>query len=380
MVSPSCIEDTLIIEIADGWSAGAVAGRLLSELGARVVKLEPPDGDRLRHIGPSASGESSTSFRTLNTNKESIALDIAADAGRRTLDALLAKCDVLLTDQTTITDRVPGLDLNALTGRHPHLVHCHFSPFGLTGPLAGRAGGDLVAQAMGGIIATTGHPGELPHKAGPPLSVHNAALMGGTSILAALYHRTDTGDGALIDMSLYDGMVSLLYTFMPGYFISGKAPGPQGNQHPMAAPWDNYPTKDGWVIICMADDRQWRNFLNLIGKSELADDPRYMTNDERVTDEIRPQVNQLVIDFLADKTTDEALEILTEGQVPAGPIYNLLELMEDEQFQSREMVQILLDENGEPYRTPGSIFKMSETPGRIYRRAPSLDEHSEIAS
>jgi crotonobetainyl-CoA:carnitine CoA-transferase CaiB-like acyl-CoA transferase len=380
LVSPSCIEDTLVIEIADGWSAGAVAGRLLSELGARVVKLEPPDGERLRHIGPGASGESSTSFRTLNTNKESIALDIAADAGRGTLDALLAKCDVLLTDQTTITDRVPRLDLDALTSRHPHLVHCHFSPFGLTGPLAGRAGGDLVAQAMGGIIATTGHPGELPHKAGPPLSVHNAALMGGASILAALYHRTDTGDGTLIDMSLYDGMVSLLYTFMPGYFISGKAPGPQGNQHPMAAPWDNYPTKDGWVIICMADDRQWRNFLNLIGKSELADDPRYMTNDERVTDEIRPQVNQLVIDFLADKTTDEALEILTEGQVPAGPIYNLLELMEDEQFQSREMVQTLLDENGEPYRTPGSIFKMSETPGRIYRRAPSLDEHSEIAS
>jgi crotonobetainyl-CoA:carnitine CoA-transferase CaiB-like acyl-CoA transferase len=379
LASPSCIEDTLVIEIADGWSAGSVAGRLLSELGARVVKLESPSGDRLRHIGPGANGESSASFRTLNTNKESIALDIGADVGQQTLDALLAKCDVLITDQTTITDRAPGLDPNAVTGRHPHLVHCHFSPFGLTGPLAGRAGGDLVAQAMGGIIATTGHPGELPHKAGPPLAVHNAALMGGASILAALYQRADTGDGALIDMSLYDGMVSLLYTFMPGYFISGKAPGPQGNQHPMAAPWDNYPTKDGWVIICMADDRQWRNFLNLIGKSELADDPRYMTNDERVTDEIRPEVNQLVIDFLADKTTDQALKVLTEGQVPAGPIYDLLELMEDEQFQSRGMLQTLLDENGDPYRTPGSIFKMSETPGQIYRRAPALGEHLEIA-
>lgn len=379
MASPSCIEDTLVIEIADGWSAGSVASRLLSELGARVVKLEPPKGDRLRHIGPGANGESSTSFRTLNTNKESIALEINADAGLRTLEALVAKCDVLITDQTTITDRAPGLDPSVLADRHPRLVHCHFSPFGLTGPLAGRAGGDLVAQAMGGIIATTGHPGELPHKAGPPLAVHNAALMGGASILAALYQRTDTGDGTLIDMSLYDGMVSLLYTFMPGYFISGKAPGPQGNQHPMAAPWDNYPTKDGWVIICMADDRQWRNFLNLIGKSELADDPRYMTNDERVTDKIRPQINQLVIDFLADKTTDEALEILTEGQVPAGPIYDLLELMEDEQFQSRGMLQTLLDENGDSYRTPGSIFKMSETPGQIYRRAPGLNEHSEIA-
>ena len=165
---------------------------------------------------------------------------------------------------------------------------------------------------------------------------------------------------------------------MPGYFISGKAPGPQGNQHPMAAPWDNYPTKDGWVIICMADDRQWRNFLKLIGKTELVDDPKYRTNDQRVKDDIRPQVNQIVVNFLADKTTKQALKILTEGQVPAGPIYNLLELIEDEHFLAREMVQTLLDEHGEAYRTPGSIFKMSETPGRIYRRAPALNEHLEL--
>ena len=109
----------------------------------------------------------------------------------------------------------------------------------------------------------------------------------------------------------------------------------------MAAPWDNYPTKDGWVIICMADDRQWRNFLDLIGKSELADDPRYKTNDERVTDEIRPQVNQMVIDFLADKTTEEALKVLWDGQVPAGPIYTLPELMRDPQFIARKMVEDL---------------------------------------
>lgn len=380
MAQPACIDDTLVIEIADGWSAGAVSGRLLSELGGRVIKLEPTDGDRLRRQGPGARNGSSTTFRNLNTNKESIALDLDRPAGRETLDALLAKCDVLITDQTTIIDRAADTEILQATKQHDHLVHCHFSPFGLTGPLAGRTGGDLVAQAMGGIIATTGHPGELPHKAGPPLAVHNAALMGGTSVLAALFQRAETHKGALIDMSLTDGMISLLYTFMPGYFISGKAPGPQGNQHPMAAPWDNYPTKDGWVIICMADDRQWRNFLELIGKAELADDPKFATNDERVTDEIRPQVNQLVIDFLADKTTDDALKILTEGQVPAGPIYNLLELMEDEQFLARDMVQTLVDEFGETYRTPGSIFKMSETPGRIYRRAPSLNEHAELQS
>ena len=120
------------------------------------------------------------------------------------------------------------------------------------------------------------------------------------------------------------------------------------------------------------------NFLDLIGRNDLAEDPRYMTNDERVTDDIRPEVNQLVIDFLADKTTEEALEVLTQGQVPAGPIYSLAELLEDPQFLARDMVRMFEDDKGHPFRTPGSIFKMSETPGRVYRRAPTLDEHVEI--
>lgn len=377
MGEAACIDGKCVIEIADGWSAGAIAGRLLSELGARVIKIEPPTGDRLRRLGPGAKDGNSTSFRNLNTNKESIALALDSDSGRQTLLALAAECDVLITEQTTLVDHGLNLDTAALQAANPELVMCAFSPFGQTGPMAGRPGGDFIAQAMGGVIATTGHPGELPHKAGPPLAAHNAALMGGASILAALYERDGSGRGSVIDMALYDGMVSLLYTFIPGYFISGKAPGPQGNKHPMAAPWDNYPTQDGWVIICMADDRQWRNFLDLIGKSELADDPRFMSNDERVTDEIRPLVDQLVIDFLADKTTETALKVLTEGQVPAGPIYDLAELMEDSQFLERGMVEILEDEAGNTYRTPGSIFKMSETPGRIYRRAPVLDEHRE---
>ena len=380
MTPEGCIDGTLVIELADGWSAGSVAGRLLSELGARVLKLEPPEGDRLRLIEPRAADGSSAAFQTLNSNKESLVLDLNSEQGRDTLTVLAGRADILMTDRTTIDDRAAGLDLDAFTAEDPRLIHCHFSPFGRSGPLCEQNGGDLIAQAMGGVIATTGHPGGLPHKAGPPLAVHNAALMGGASMLAALQQRTESGEGTAIDMALYDGIVSLLYTFIPGYFLSGKAPGPQGNQHPMAAPWDNYPTRDGWVIICMADDRQWRNFLDLIGRNDLADNPRYMTNDERVTDEIRPEVNQIVIDFLADKTTEEALEVLTRGQVPAGPIYSLQELMEDPQFQARDMVRIFEDEHGKPYRTPGSIFKMSETPGRVYRRAPALDEHALIDS
>ena len=378
MTPEGCIDGTLVVELADGWSAGSIAGRLLSELGARVVKLEPTDGDRLRRIGPQTTEGSSAAFNILNCNKESLSLELRSEMGRQTLAAITSQADILITDHTTTEDRAAELDLDVFTTSKPRLIHCHFSSFGRSGPLAGHSGGDLIAQAMGGVIATTGHPGELPHKAGPPLAVHNAALMGGASILAALFERVETGEGTTIDLALYDGIVSLLYTFIPGYFLSGKAPGPQGNQHPMAAPWDNYPTKDGWIIICMADDRQWRNFLDLIGRNDLAEDPRYMTNDKRVTDEIRPEVNQIVTDFLADKTTEEALEVLIQGQVPAGPIYSLDELIVDPQFLARDMVHIFKDEHGHPFRTPGSIFKMSETSGRVYRRAPSLNEHVEI--
>jgi crotonobetainyl-CoA:carnitine CoA-transferase CaiB-like acyl-CoA transferase len=365
------IEGTIVIEIAEGWCAGAVAGRQLADLGARVVKIEPISGDRLRHQAPAST------FLNLSTNKESLALDFAAEGTMPILRDVIAGADVLITDQTTLDDRGLEFDYDDLSARNSGLIACHFSPFGRTGSLAGEAGGELVAQAMGGIIATTGQPDDLPHRGGPPLAGHNAALMGGASILAALYERMETGQGADIDMSLYDGAVSLLYTFIPGYFISGEAPGPQGNKHPMAAPWDNYPTKDGWIVLCTPNDRQWHDFLRLIDRAELIEDPRFATNDERVTAAVRPLVDELVIGFLAERTTAEALALLNEHNVPAGAINDVAELIDDPQFQSREMVHRFEDASAGPYRTAGSIFKMSETPGRIRRPAPALGEHSD---
>ncbi len=330
--------------------------------------MEPPEGDRLRRQPPNAADGTSPTFQNLNANKESIVVDDAA------LRALIGKADILLTDQTTLGDRGIELTDDDVEARYPSLVACHFSPFGRSGALAGRPGGELIAQAMGGIVATTGHPGELPHRAGPPLASHNAALLGGAAILSALYDKEESGKGAIIDLALYDASVSLLYTFLPAYFLSGKTPGPMGNKHMMVAPWDNYPTKDGWVIVCVANDRQWHDFLRLMGKADLIDDPRFAENDERVSEIGRPLVDGLVIDYLADKTTDEAIALLREHNVPAGPIYDVPTLMENPQFRAREMVQTF----GGSARTAGSIFKMSETPGRVHSAAPALGRHAEI--
>lgn len=369
--TPQCIDGTLVVELADGWCAAAVAGRLLSELGARVIKLEPPEGDRLHRQQPNEAGRTSPAFRNLNANKESVALT----ADSPVLQELIGAADILLTDQTTLDDRGIVLPDDAITDRHPGLVVCHFSPFGRSGALAGRPGGELIAQAMGGIVATTGHPGQMPHRAGPPLAQHNAALLGGAAILAALHDRAETGEGAIIDMSLYDASVSLLYTFLPAYFLSGETPGPMGNQHMMVAPWDNYPTKDGWVIVCVANDRQWQDFLKLMGRDDLRDDPRCADNDARTSPEGRAFVDGLVVEYLADKTTDAAIDLLRAHNVPAGPIYDVPALMTNPQFLAREMVREF-----DGVRTSGSIFKMSETPGRVTRPAPALDEHGEIGS
>ena len=356
-----------MVELAEGWCAAAVAGRLLSELGARVIKVEPPEGDRLRRQPPNAADGTSPTFQNLNSNKESV----ATEAGSAVLQDLIAVADILLTDQTTLDDQGIVLTDDDLTARNPNLVVCHFSPFGRSGALAGRPGGELIAQAVGGIVATTGHPGKTPHRAGPPLASHNAALLGGAAILAALYDRDTTGKGAIIDMSLCDASVSLLYTFLPAYFLSGETPGPMGNQHMMVAPWDNYPTKDGWMIVCVANDRQCHDFLRLMGHDALVEDPRCALNDARVTPEGREFLNGLIVEYLADKTTDLAIELLREHNVPAGPIYDVPTLMENPQFLARAMVQTF-----DTCRTAGSIFKMSETPGRVTADAPNLDAHN----
>ncbi len=364
-MSDQCIDGTLVIELAEGWCAAAVAGRLLSELGARVVKVELPAGDRLRRRPPGAAQGTSPAFRNLNANKESIALEPECDV----LFDLIGAADVLLTDQTTLDDWGLALTDDDLLGRNPGLVACHFSPFGRSGALAGRPGGELIAQAMGGIVATTGQPGELPHRAGPPLASHNAALLGGAAILAALHD----GKGSIIDLSLYDASVSLLYTFLPAYFLTGEVLGPMGNKHSMVAPWDDYPTKDGWVIICMANDRQWHDFLRLIHRAELIDDARYAGNGQRVTEENRPLVDGLVIEFLADKTTKEAIAVLREHNLPAGPVYDVPAVLDDPQFRARDMVRMFGDA-----RVAGSIFKMSETPGRVHSPAPALGQHGDL--
>ncbi len=369
----SCLDGIRVLELAEGWSAGAICGRLLAELGADVCKLEPAGGDRLRRWPPRRGHADSAAFLNLATGKTSLAMDLARPEAAAVLDRMLACADVVVAESGFLADYGIDIGEDRRAALNPRLVACRFSAFGATGSLAGRRGGDLVVQAAGGVIATTGQPDTLPHKLGTPLAAHAGALTGGGAILAALYEREASGLGQSIDTALYDAMVSYLYTFIPGYFISGAAPKPQGNKHTVSAPWDTYAAQDGWVIICTVDDRQWHAFLRLAGRADLIDSPRYKGADERTQPEIRAEVDALVSDFVADKPVAEAVRLLAGQNIPVGPINEVSDLFEDTQFLGRGMVATVEHPQG-PYRATGSIFKMSETPGRLGGRAPLLGE------
>jgi crotonobetainyl-CoA:carnitine CoA-transferase CaiB-like acyl-CoA transferase len=371
-----CLDGLLVMEFSEGWSAGALCSRLLADLGATVVKIESPAGDPLRARPPGARDGESPTFQCLNTNKRSIALDFKAREGEVLLKELLKKADVFLEDIYSPPDRTLSLTYDMMALLNPRLVYCSFSPLGRKGPLCEYVGDDLIAQTMSGVVATTGNPGRIPNKAGPPFANHVCAVLGGIAILAALNERENSGLGQEIDMALYDAMVAYLYTFIPGYFISGKAPERSGNRHPMTAPWDSYQAKDGWVIICMGDTRQWHSFLRLIERQDLIDNPKYKTNDERTQPGVREEVEKMVADWVNDKTISEVIKILEKEKIPSGPIYSIEQALQDKQFLSRDMVVEMKHPLSGIYHTFGSIFKMSATPGRLETPSPLLGQHT----
>lgn len=372
----SCLEDIKVLELTSGWSAGAVCGRLLSELGASVIKLESLKGDSLRNRPPIKAKDEGMTFQILSTNKKSIAVDLATSEGRTLLSDLTKQVDVLIEDRTIPSGKSIHLTFEELSALNPSLIYCIFSPFGQTGDLKDHVGNDFIVQAMSGVVTTTGYPEFLPHKAGPLFATHASSVMGGIAILSALNYSQDTGLGQEIDIAIYDAMLSYLYTFIPGYFASGKTSERLGNKHPMIAPWDTYKAKDGWVIVCMADDKQWHNFLKLIDRRELMESPRYKNNDMRTQKEIREEVDGIVAEWVADKTMAEVMDLLEKIKIPSGPINDIEQLLNDEQFLSREMVQEMEHPVTGRYVTSGSIFKMDHTSGRLFAPSPALGQHT----
>jgi len=363
--------------------AGTLCGRLLSELGAEVVKLEPPRGDPVRRQRPLDPNGISYAFLLANSNKKSVVLDLRDPQGIRDLARLASAADILIEHDADIPlnkinfpEPAGTLGYPALGLLNPRLVYCLISPYGNSGPLAGKPASELTIQAMSGQMAITGFPADPPTRSGPSIANLAGAAFGALAILAALVRRETTKEGEAIDLSLHDCMVSFLSTFLPECFVSGKAVPRRGNRHPFSTPWNAYRTLDGWVLICTSTQPHWENLLKAIGREDLIGNPRYDSMPKRR--EREEEVDGIIEEWTSIRSSSEVVWELEKARIVAGPVLPIDKLLVDEHFLSHGMVAPA----GNRSITIGSVLNgMSETPGSVYRPAPSLGEHtSEVLS
>ncbi|MDF0542286.1 CoA transferase [Sphingobium sp. H39-3-25] len=316
--------------------AGPSASLALADLGAEVIKIEPPGtGDDTRTFPPMREGESHY-FLSVNRGKKSIVIDLKSEAGLSLARDMAARCDILVENyRPGVMDRL-GLGYEALSAINPGLIYCAISGFGMTGPLKDRPSFDIVLQAMSGALSVNGEPGGLPTKLGIPLGDLVGGVNGPIAILGALHERHATGRGRLIDISLMDGLVGMLGYLAQLSFFTGQDPVRQGSQHPNLVPYGIFPARDGSIVIACLTNSFWGRICDALGIAQYANDPRYDTLEKRR--DSRADVNALLSDVTTGKTVEELAALFTEHQVPHAPILGITEALAQPQVREREMV------------------------------------------
>ena len=316
--------------------AGPAAALALADLGAEVLKVEPPgSGDETRLFPPYREGTSHY-FLSVNRGKKSLVLDLKTSEGVALARELAAKCDILIENyRPGVMDRL-GLGYEALSALNPRLIYCSISGFGLNGPLRDRPSFDIVLQALSGALSVNGEAGRAPTKLGIPLGDLVGGINGPIAILGALHERSVTGRGRFIDVSLLDGMLNLLGYLAQLSFFTGEDPRPQGAEHPNLVPYGIFPAKDGSIIIACLMNDFWRRICMALERPELVQDPRYATSDARRGQ--RQAVNEIVSAFTRERTVDALVELFTRHDVPHAPILGVKEALAQPQAVAREMV------------------------------------------
>ncbi|MDX1650798.1 MAG: CoA transferase [Myxococcota bacterium] len=352
--------------------AGPYATLLLADLGARVIKVERPDGgDDARRIGPFVDGRSAY-FLSVNRGKESIALDLGEARDRALFERLLERADVLAENFRPGALARRGYGWEALHARWPRLVLASTSGFGQTGPLASRPAYDLVVQAMGGIMSLTGHAGGPPTRVGTSIGDLAAGLFTALGVVAALHERERTGVGSHVDVAMLDSQVALLENAFARLAATGRVPGPLGSRHPSIAPFQAYAARDGHLVIAAGNDALFRRLCARLGRPALADDPRFASNDARVA-----HVEALQAEIEAALAADDVarwLARLEEEGIPCGPLRDVAQVAADPQVAARHMLVEVDDGAGGRMRVPGNPIKSATIPDPTRRPgAPELD-------
>jgi CoA:oxalate CoA-transferase len=296
--------------------SGPFATALLADLGADVLKVEPPQGDDYRHIGPFRDGESAL-FQLMNRNKQSLCLDLKQPGARALVQRLARTADVVVENFRPGVAQRLGIGYQALRSDNARLIYASISGFGQDGPDRDRPAFDLVAQALSGLMAMTGDPAGPPTKVGESIGDLAAGLYCSWAILAALYDRERTGRGRYIDVALVDSLVSLLPTAMAQWMF-GLRPTRTGNRHPLSTPFAAYPARDGYLVICVLNAAQFAGLAQCVGAPELAQDPRYSSDELRTQHE--PVLSRIIETWLAPRSVASAVAALSAAGVPAAPV------------------------------------------------------------
>jgi crotonobetainyl-CoA:carnitine CoA-transferase CaiB-like acyl-CoA transferase len=364
-----------VIELAH-IMAGPVCGLMLADMGADVIKVEkiPGGDDSRRFVPPDIDGEPAA-YMMMNRNKRGIAVDLKSDGGKAVLRRLLGTADVVIENYRRGTMERFGLGYETLKRDNPGLIYCEISGFGRTGPYAERGGFDLIAQGMSGLMSITGEaPGRPPVKVGAPITDITAGVLGAMGVAAAYAHRLKTGEGQRVDTSLFEAGIVHTYWQSAIAFATGISPGPMGSAHPLNAPYQAFRTADGWINIGAANQANWLRLLEVLEATDLADDPRFTSNAQRMShlDELTEALGK----YFSRRTTTEWLERLEAARVPAGPVLSVGEMHADPQTRARDMVVTADHSRVGPVQTLGLPVKFSGTAGGIVRGAPVLGQHT----
>jgi crotonobetainyl-CoA:carnitine CoA-transferase CaiB-like acyl-CoA transferase len=350
--------------------AGPFASMLLADMGAEVIKVEPPEGEHSRHVGPEAAPGVSASFLAVNRGKRGITLDLKQPEGVAVLKRLVATADVLVENYRPGVAARLGVDYPTLAAVNPRLIYCSVSGFGQTGPYASRGGYDLIAQGMAGIMSATGSDGGPPVKVGVPIADLGAGLFALLGILAALRARRLTGRGQQVDTSLFEAALALSAWEATEYWYTGEIPKRLGTAHRLNAPYQAFRASDGYFTVGAANPKLWPIFAGLIGRGELVQDARFKGVGDRVKN--RAALEQEIEVATSKETRAHWLAKCEAAGIPAGPIYSIPEAQADPHAQARGMVQELDHPQAGRVKALGNPVKLSRSPATLRTAAPLL--------
>jgi crotonobetainyl-CoA:carnitine CoA-transferase CaiB-like acyl-CoA transferase len=356
--------------------AGPVCGMMLADMGAEVIKLEKiAGGDDSRRMVPPRIEDESAAFLILNRNKRGIAVDLKFPQGIEIVNRLIGRTDILIENFRLGTMERLGLGYEDAQKLNPGLIYCSLSGFGRTGPYAARGGFDLVAQGMSGLMSITGNRhDERPVKVGPPVTDITAGILGAMGVLAAYTYRLKTGQGQLVDTSLFEAGMVQTYFHSAIYLATGQSPVPTGSAHIMSAPYQAFPTADGWITVGAANQANWLRLVEVIEAPELIGDPRFKENADRMNH--LDELTEVLQPYFRRRTSADWLLRFEKAGLPAGPILNIKEVLENEQTEARNMLTEVPHHTLGKTKTIGAPVKFSLTPSEVRRGAPVLGQHT----